>query len=104
MGYEGLAALRDFVEAGGTLIADGSAVNLPIDFGLVRGVSIAADARPVQPGLDRAWPRREPRAHPIAYGYDDEMPVFDRFGPYFSVPDRMTEASCCATRPPTAST
>jgi hypothetical protein len=88
MGYEGLAALRDFVHAGGTLIAEGSAATLPIEFGLVRGVSQRQTPGLFSPGsIVRGSVAN--RAHPITYGYDDEMPVFDRFGPYLSVPDRM---------------
>ncbi|MBA4155906.1 MAG: hypothetical protein H0X65_00315 [Gemmatimonadetes bacterium] len=85
MGYEGLGALRDFIEAGGTFITLGSATNLPIEFGLVRGVGTSPPRDLFVPGsLVRA--RGEQRRHPITYGYDETMPVFHQFGPYLSVP------------------
>jgi hypothetical protein len=89
MGYEGLAALRDFVEAGGTLITEGSASTLPVDFGLARGVTLRTTPQLFSPGsFVRA--RVENRAHPITYGYADTVPVFDRFGPYLGASDRLT--------------
>jgi hypothetical protein len=88
MGYEGLTALRHFAEQGGTLIFEGSASTLPIDFGMVRGVSLRTTTGLFSPGsIVRG--RVSNRTHPIAYGYDDEVPVFDRFGPYLGVPARM---------------
>jgi hypothetical protein len=90
MGLEGVMALRDFAEAGGTLIFEGSASTLPIDFGLVRGVSLRTPAELFSPGsIVRG--RVANRRHPIAFGYDDEVPVFDRFGPYLAVTDRMRQ-------------
>jgi hypothetical protein len=88
MGYEGLLALRDFAEAGGTLIFEGSASTLPVEFGLVRGVSLRTTTGLFSPGsIVRG--RVANRSHPIGWGYDDEVPVFDRFGPYLGVPARM---------------
>ncbi len=84
MGYEGLAALRDFVESGGTLLALGSGATLPIEFGMVRGVSIRGTGSLFSPG-SIVGGRRSGAASPITWGYDDAFPVFDRFGPYFSV-------------------
>jgi hypothetical protein len=88
MGFEGLAALRDFAHAGGTLIFEGSAATLPIEFGMVRGVSLRQTPQLFSPGSIVKGGVVD-RAHPIAFGYDDEVPVFDRFGPYFAVTDRM---------------
>jgi hypothetical protein len=89
MGYEGLAALRDFVHAGGTLLALGSAATLPVEFGLVRGVSARATPQLFSPGsIVKAQVAN--RAHPITYGYDDAFPAFDRFGPYLSAGSRLS--------------
>jgi hypothetical protein len=88
MGFEGLTALRQFAEAGGAIIFEGSAATLPVEFGMVRGVSLRQTPGLFSPGsIVRG--RIANRAHPVAYGYDDEVPVFDRFGPYLSVPARM---------------
>jgi hypothetical protein len=86
MGYEGLASLRDFVLEGGTLVALGSAATLPVEFGLVRGVSLRESGSLFVPGsLVRA--RAERPEHPILYGYGGDLAVMHRFGPYFSVSD-----------------
>jgi hypothetical protein len=84
MGYEGLTALRDFVEAGGTLLALGSAATLPVEFSLVRGVSLRSPSGLFSPG-SIVEARAEGDRHPILWGYDEAFPVFDRFGPYLSV-------------------
>jgi hypothetical protein len=85
MGYEGLAALRDFVERGGTFITLGSATNLPLEFGMVRGIGTNTPRDLFVPG-SIVQGRAEQRRHPITYGYDEQVPVFHQFGPYLSVP------------------
>ncbi len=84
MGFEGLTALRDFVQAGGTLLALGSAATLPVDFAMVRGVSLRSPSGLFSPGSIVEGRAAAP-GHPILWGYDDAFPVFDRFGPYLSV-------------------
>ena len=84
---EGLAALRDFVEEGGTYVGLRSASTLPLEMGLIRGF----DTRDTPGGLFvpgslvRGTVARN--AHPLAYGYDDRLALHHRFGPYFDVPD-----------------
>ena len=83
MGYEGLAALRDFVEGGGTLVTLGSATTVPVEFAMVRGVSLRSPGNLFSPGsIVRA--RTDGASHPLFWGYEEEFPVFDRFGPYLS--------------------
>lgn len=90
MGYEGLAALRDFVERGGTFITLGSASRLPVELGMVRGVGLRTPSSLFVPGsLVEGRTVRE--NHPVMYGYDSEMPLYHRFGPYFEVGDRLEE-------------
>jgi hypothetical protein len=90
MGFEGLAALRDFMAAGGTFITLGSATTLPVEFGLVRDVSLANPAGLFVPGsVVQGQVVRS--AHPIAWGYDDAVPLINRFGPYLDVPDRAED-------------
>jgi hypothetical protein len=85
MGFQGLAALQDFIQRGGTFITLGTATNLPLEFGLVRGVGTSPPRDLFVPGsIVRG--RAELRRHPITYGYDASMPVFHQFGPYLSVP------------------
>jgi hypothetical protein len=88
MKYEGLGALRDFVQAGGTLVTLGSASTVPVEFGLVREVTLATPRSLFIPGsIVRG--RNEQKRSPITYGYDATMPLYHRFGPYFNVPDRL---------------
>ncbi len=88
MGYEGLAALRDFVREGGTLVTLGSATRLPLDFGFVRGVSERSTEDLFSPGsIVRA--EVDNGDHPVTYGYDRSFPAFDRFGPYLSVSEAL---------------
>ncbi|MFL6193916.1 MAG: M14 family zinc carboxypeptidase [Thermoanaerobaculia bacterium] len=83
MGLEGLLNLRNFVQEGGVLIALANAGTLPVEGGIVRGVSAA------QPGGNT--PGSELRAkvvrpeHPIAYGYEELTSVFRGNGPIYDV-------------------
>jgi hypothetical protein len=90
MGYEGLARLRDFVEAGGTLITLGSATTLPIEFGLVRDVTLATPRNVFIPG-SLIKGRATLPAHPILYGFGADFPLYHRFGPYLTVPERLRQ-------------
>jgi hypothetical protein len=50
MGFEGLAALREFMDRGGTFITLGSATTLPLEMGLVREISTADRGQLFVPG------------------------------------------------------
>ncbi len=84
MGYDGLAALNDFVRRGGTLITLGATSTFPVEFGMVRGVSTTTHQGLFVPGSIVRGVVKQAN-HPIAYGYDEEIPLYHRFGPYFSV-------------------
>jgi hypothetical protein len=68
-GEAGVRAVQQFFEAGGTLIAAGSAVRFPIEFGFARSV----DTESVQ-GLNAQKPLVQAeilkRDHPVFYGYE----------------------------------
>lgn len=84
MGYEGLAALRDFMGAGGTFITLGSATTLPVELGLVSDVSLANPSGLFVPGS--VVQGRVARVdHPIVWGYEEDVPLINRFGPYLDV-------------------
>ncbi|HNY40463.1 MAG TPA: M14 family zinc carboxypeptidase [Bryobacteraceae bacterium] len=75
MGLEGLLNARRFVERGGLFVTVASNNALPIDFGLVEGVSIS------QPGnLKLRGSVVESvvadAASPVVYGYDERVPVY----------------------------
>jgi hypothetical protein len=86
MGYEGLAALRDFMERGGTFITLGSASSLPLEMGLVREISTTDRGQLFVPG-SIVQGRVERPLHPITFGYGETLPLFHQFGPYFNVPE-----------------
>jgi hypothetical protein len=90
MGHDGLLELRDFVREGGTLVTLGSATTLPAELGFVRGLDIRTPDDLFIPGsVVRA--RVSNDRHPVTWGYPEEVPVFERFGPYLSVPERLQE-------------
>jgi hypothetical protein len=84
LGYEGLAHLRKFVEQGGLLITCEDTAQFAIDAGLAPGVSVApaGDARVVGTVLNTVFVARE---HPVAYGYDLNVPVISANGMAFNV-------------------
>ena len=78
MGLEGLAALTDFVEAGGTLLVEGSTSSIFPVFGVTPGVTLESPASLVAPGSIHRGVIVDPSS-PIAYGYDGgQLPVFFR--------------------------
>jgi hypothetical protein len=75
IGFEGLANLRKFVEAGGLLIAAASSAVLPIRVGMVEAVDVSeARGLRAQGGVYRA--NVVDKGSPIAYGYGDTLPVY----------------------------
>jgi hypothetical protein len=80
---QGILNLERFLEAGGVLVTLTSSSDLPVHFGLARGVAIVE-----RPGL---WAERgvfrveklEP-AHPLGYGFGDELGVSFGDGPIFA--------------------
>ncbi len=86
IGYEGLIAIRDFVEDGGAFVGLRSAATLPVDMGLVRGVSTTQPRGLFVPGsLVKGEVKQG--ANPLGYGYGKGVTLHHRFGPYFSVDD-----------------
>ena len=88
MGFEGLQALRDFVEAGGTFIALGSASRLPIEFALSRNARLFEPDQLIVPGSILRGVVAD-SSSPLTFGYEDEIPLWHKFGPYIeTVPTR----------------
>jgi hypothetical protein len=90
MGFEGLAALRRFVDDGGTLIAVGSAGTVPVEFGFLRDVSFRDAGSAFIPGSIVQGLITDPR-NPLVYGYGETVPLYHQFGPYLDVPDRRDD-------------
>jgi zinc carboxypeptidase len=85
MGFEGLLNLQRFFQAGGVLIALGSAGTLPVEGGLVRQVTTVPPGGFNTPGSELRAKVLRPE-HPIAYGYEELPSVFRGNGPIFDVP------------------
>jgi hypothetical protein len=86
MGIEGVANLQKFVEQGGLLIALHNAVRVPIDYGFVRGITIA------QPQGDFYNPGSLFKGevanakHPVVYGFDENPTIYrSHSGPLLGV-------------------
>ena len=76
MGIEGLVELAKFVEAGGTLITEGSTTTIFPEYGITPGVTVESPAQLFVRGsvLRSKWADRK---SPIAYGYDaSDLPVY----------------------------
>lgn len=84
MGLEGVLHLRRFVEAGGLFITIGGNASIPIDYGIVEGVSIQP-TRELQVRGSVLESRVSDRLSPIVYGYGDKVPVYFNSAPVLSV-------------------
>jgi len=76
MGQEGLLELTKFVQAGGTLITEGSTATIFPEFGITTGVTIEEPAELFVRGSIMRGIISDPKS-PIAYGYDGtQLPVY----------------------------
>lgn len=90
VGYEGLTALRDFVDGGGTLVLLGTASRLATGMGLVRDVEEDDGGSRFVPG-SLVQGRVASGDSPLTYGYDETLPLYHRFGPYLDVDDELED-------------
>ena len=88
LGYDGLAHLKSFVEAGGLLITCEDTAQFAIDTGLAPGVSVAAraDARVVGTVLNTVFVDRD---SPVAFGYGAGVPVISANGMAFDISNTL---------------
>ncbi len=84
MGIQGVANLQRFVEGGGLFVTIGSNASIPIDFGMVSGVSIQ-EARTLQARGSVISSSFADRRSPIAYGYDEKLAVYFSQAPLLQV-------------------
>ncbi len=84
MGLKGLLHLKDFIEQGGLFVTIAGNASIPIDFGLIDGVSIAT-TRELQArgGVFNAVVAD--KRSPIAYGYGDRLAVYFSQAPVLEV-------------------
>jgi hypothetical protein len=84
LGFDGLAKLQRFVEDGGLFITISNNAALPIDYGLIEGVNIAAP-RDLQVRGSVLTARITDKASPITYGYGDKLAVYFNQSPVFNI-------------------
>jgi Zinc carboxypeptidase len=76
MGIEGLAELVKFVEAGGTLITEGSTTTILPDYGILTGVTVEHPSTLYAKGALMRGIISDKKS-PIVYGYTgDQMPIY----------------------------
>ena len=92
MGFDGLSALKKFVERGGVLITTGNSSQLPIAMGFNTSVSVNTTSQlNARGGIYRAQPVS--MASPILYGYEKgSFPIYFNQSPVMSVSVRDTTA------------
>lgn len=71
---EGILNLKRFVEKGGVLVCVGASCSIPIDYGLVTGISIERVSDWFAPG--GVYRLYNPGQHPITYGYGEKLGVY----------------------------
>jgi len=87
IGFEGLAELERFVDAGGTLVTFGAASTIPVELGLVRHVDHIRPSGFVNPG-SVVRTRIVDAASNLVAGYSDPSSVFRGNSPLLSVEDQ----------------
>lgn len=84
LGLEGLISIRRFVEQGGLFVTIAGNASLPIDFGLIDGVSIQPARELKARGSVLLAAAADPKS-PILYGYGEKLPVYFNAAPIFDV-------------------
>jgi hypothetical protein len=85
IGWTGMANLQRFLDEGGLLMTLGNGSALPLEGGLVRGVSSAPNGSSVwTPGVELRSTFNQPE-HPLAYGYPKAISVFRDALPVYTV-------------------
>jgi hypothetical protein len=84
MGLVGLSNLQRFVEEGGLFVAVTSNARIPIDYGMVSGVSVQ-ETRQLQARGSIFNATFADRRSPIAYGYGETLPLYFNQTPVFQV-------------------
>lgn len=84
MGLGGVMNLQKFIQDGGLFIAIAGNSRIPIDYGLTAGVSIQ-EPRQLQARGSIFNARFSDRKSPIAYGYDETLPIYFSQAPLFQV-------------------
>ena len=86
--------IQQFVEQGGLFITIGGNASIPIDYGLIDGVSITPTRELQAPRQRAATPWWPTRSSPIAYGYGDKLAVYFNQAPVFQVSTHRRRWAC----------
>ena len=92
MGYEGVSALKKFVEAGGLFITEGRSAAFPIDMALTRRVSIKRTTNLQARGAVARTVVADSLS-PIIYGYGKELPAYFSQSPVFQINEGLGGAT-----------
>ncbi len=84
MGLKGVVNLQKFVEDGGAFVVIANNSRIPIDFGITSGVTIQ-EPRQLQARGSIFNAQFTDRKSPIAYGYDESLPIYFNQAPLFQV-------------------
>ena len=84
LGISGVANIQKFVEAGGLFITVADNASLPIDFGMISGVTIQPSTTLQARGTVVSTVFAD-RKSPIAYGYDERLSVYFNQTPLLNV-------------------
>jgi hypothetical protein len=84
MGLAGIVNLQKFVHDGGLFIVVANNARIPIDYGLISGVAIQ-EPRQLQARGSIFNATFSDRKSPIAYGYDETLPIYFNQAPLFQV-------------------
>jgi len=84
MGMAGVMNLQKFVEAGGLFVVITNNSRIPIEYGMTTGVSIQ-EPRQLQARGSVFSAQFSDRKSPIAYGYDETVPIYFNQAPLFQV-------------------
>src|SRR4030095_14301248 len=84
LGIQGVANLNEFIQNGGLFITVADNASLPIDFGIVTGVSVQTSNQLQARGsvINTVFADRK---SPIAYGYDERLAVYFNQTPLLQV-------------------
>jgi hypothetical protein len=84
MGLQGLVHVQRFVEAGGLFVTIGNNASIPLDFGLVEGMSIQQVPSLKVRGSVLSSIFADRRS-PISYGYGEKLPIYFNQSPVFNM-------------------
>lgn len=84
MGLEGLANVRRFLEEGGLFVSIAGNASIPIDYGLIEGVTVQ-QTRELQVRGSVLNALMADRKSPITYGYPDVLPVYFNQAPVLTI-------------------